>query len=77
MPTRVRDLIKQLETDGWVQVRQRGSHRQFRHPIKTGTVTVAGKESADVPAGTLSSVLKHAGLKQRVRGDACSEENEA
>jgi predicted RNA binding protein YcfA (HicA-like mRNA interferase family) len=77
MPTRVRDLIKQLETDGWVQVRQRGSHRQFRHPIKTGTVTVAGKESADVPAGTLNSVLKHAGLKQSVRGDACSEENEA
>jgi predicted RNA binding protein YcfA (HicA-like mRNA interferase family) len=77
MPTRVRDLIKQLEVDGWVQVRQRGSHRQFRHPSKTGTVTVAGKESADVPAGTLNSVLKHAGLKQEARGDGCSEENDA
>lgn len=70
MPTRVRDLIKQLEADGWVQVRQRGSHRQFRHPTKTGTVTVAGKESADVPTGTLNSVLKHAGLKQSGDGDA-------
>jgi len=82
MPTRVRDLIKQLEVDGWVQVRQRGSHRQFRHPAKTGTVTVAGKESADVPAGTLNSVLKHAGLKhaglkQAARADGCSEENDA
>jgi predicted RNA binding protein YcfA (HicA-like mRNA interferase family) len=64
MPTIVRDLIKILADDGWVQVRQRGSHRQFRHPAKTGTVTVAGKESSDVPPGTLNSVLKQAGLKQ-------------
>jgi hypothetical protein len=40
-------------------------------------VTVAGKESADVPAGTLNSVLKHAGLKQATRADGCSEENDA
>jgi hypothetical protein len=39
-------------------------------------VTVAGKESADVPAGTLNSVLKHAGLKQEARVDGCSEEND-
>jgi predicted RNA binding protein YcfA (HicA-like mRNA interferase family) len=61
----VRQLVRQLEDDGWVQVRQRGSHRQFRHPKKSGTVTVAGKESADVPPGTLSSVLKQAGLKSQ------------
>ena len=77
MPTKVRDLIKQLEVDGWVQVRQRSSHRQFRHPSKTGTVTVAGTESADVPAGTLNSVLKHAGLKQAGRTEGCFEESEA
>jgi hypothetical protein len=39
-------------------------------------VTVAGKESADVPAGTLNSVLKNAGLKQEARADGCSEEND-
>lgn len=61
----VRRLVRQLEDDGWVQVRQRGSHRQFRHPTKSGTVTVAGKESADVPPGTLNSVLKQAGLKSQ------------
>jgi len=44
--------------------RQRGSHRQFHHPAKTGTVTVAGKLSVDVPRGTLNSVLKQAGLKE-------------
>jgi len=57
--------VQQLVNDGWAQVRQRGSHRQFRHPTKSGTVTVAGRESADVPPGTLNSVLKQAGLKSQ------------
>lgn len=65
MAVSVRQLVRLLEQDGWVAVRQRGSHRQFRHPSKSGTVTVAGKESADVPPGTLNSVLKQAGLKNQ------------
>ncbi len=60
---KVRELIKMLEKDGWEQVRMRGSHRQYRHPDKDGTVTVAGKPSADIPPGTLASILKQAGLK--------------
>ena len=60
---KVRELIKLLEQDGWRQHRMRGSHRQFRHPSKRGIVTVAGHPSADVPPGTLGSVLKQAGLK--------------
>jgi predicted RNA binding protein YcfA (HicA-like mRNA interferase family) len=59
---KVRDLIRALEDDGWVLVRTRGSHRQFRHPSKPGTVTVAGKPSVDMPTGTLRSVLKQADL---------------
>jgi predicted RNA binding protein YcfA (HicA-like mRNA interferase family) len=42
---------------------QKGSHREFRHPTKNGTVTVAGKPSVDIPPGTLNSILKQAGLK--------------
>jgi predicted RNA binding protein YcfA (HicA-like mRNA interferase family) len=42
-------VIKLLEADGWGLARQTGSHRQFRHPIKPGTVTVAGKPSVDLP----------------------------
>lgn len=53
-----------LQSDGWFQVRQKGSHRQLRHPSKPGTVTVAGKPSVDVPPGTLNSILKQAGLKK-------------
>ena len=60
---KVRDLIKQIENDGWQLARTRGSHRQYYHPVKPGTVTIAGHPSADVPPGTLNSVLKQAGLK--------------
>ena len=61
---KVGELIAALEADGWFQVRMKGSHRQFHHPSKPGTVTVAGKPSVDVPPGTLNSVLKQAGLKK-------------
>jgi predicted RNA binding protein YcfA (HicA-like mRNA interferase family) len=37
---KVREVIRRLEADGWRLVRQRGSHRQFRHPTRPGTVTV-------------------------------------
>ncbi len=64
MPTKVRDLIALIQADGWQLVRQKGSHRQYRHTSKPGTVTVAGKPSVEIPPGTLSSVLKQAGLKK-------------
>ena len=63
MPMKVKDVIKLLEADGWRQARMRGSHRQFKHPDKPGLVTVAGKPSVDMPPGTLSAILKQAGLK--------------
>jgi predicted RNA binding protein YcfA (HicA-like mRNA interferase family) len=61
---KVRDLIRLIESDGWTLVRTRGSHRQFHHASKPGTVTIAGSPGVDVPPGTLNSVLKQAGLKE-------------
>jgi predicted RNA binding protein YcfA (HicA-like mRNA interferase family) len=61
---KVREVLRRLEDDGWYHVRTVGSHRQFRHASKPGTVTVAGKESLDVPPGTLNSIFKQAGLKK-------------
>jgi predicted RNA binding protein YcfA (HicA-like mRNA interferase family) len=61
---KVKDLIALIEADGWFQVRVKGSHRQFHHSEKPGTVTVAGKPSVDVPPGTLNSALKQSGLKK-------------
>jgi predicted RNA binding protein YcfA (HicA-like mRNA interferase family) len=60
---KVKEVIKLLEGDGWYQTRMKGSHRQFRHPSKSGTVTIAGKPSIDIPPGTLNNILKQAGLK--------------
>ena len=59
----VRDLIRLIVKDGWVQVAQKGSHRQFRHSTKAGRVTVSGNPSADVPIGTLRGIIRQAGLE--------------
>ena len=56
-------IIKTLEKDGWYIVRTRGSHRQFKHPSKKGTVTVNGKPSDDVWGTLLSSIEEQSGLK--------------
>ena len=55
-----RDLIKRLEQDGWTNVRTRGSHAQFQHPTKLGTVTVPHPKR-DLPTGTVRSIFKQAG----------------
>jgi predicted RNA binding protein YcfA (HicA-like mRNA interferase family) len=60
---KVRELIKLIEGEGWYLVRTKGSHRQFHHPNKSGTVTIAGKLSLDIPLGTLNSVMRQAGLE--------------
>jgi predicted RNA binding protein YcfA (HicA-like mRNA interferase family) len=57
-----KDIISALKTDGWVQVAQKGSHSQFKHPAKPGRVTVPHPKR-DIPIGTLRSIEKQAGLK--------------
>jgi predicted RNA binding protein YcfA (HicA-like mRNA interferase family) len=57
-------VLRLLHDDGWFLVATRGSHRQFKHPLKPGRVTVAGKPSDDLASGTLNSILKQAGLKK-------------
>jgi predicted RNA binding protein YcfA (HicA-like mRNA interferase family) len=60
---KVREVIALVQSDGWVHIRTKGSHRQFKHAVKPGIVTIAGKPSKEVPPGTLNSILKQAGLK--------------
>jgi predicted RNA binding protein YcfA (HicA-like mRNA interferase family) len=61
---KVRDVIKLIESDGWYLVRTKGSHRQFKHPQKPGTVTISGNPGKEMPPGTFNSVLKQAQLKE-------------
>ena len=58
-----RQLIRQLEADGWHLARIRGSHHQFKHLSKPGLVTVKHTDK-DIPAGTLRSIRKQAGWQQ-------------
>jgi len=59
-----KEIVKLIEDDGWVQVRQRGSHRAYKHNAKTGIVTIAYHHLSDeIPKGTLNSILKQAQLK--------------
>lgn len=60
---KVSKILKALYKDGWELVHQVGSHRQFKHPIKPGKVTVNGKESDDTWGSELKSIEKQSGLK--------------
>lgn len=61
---KIKEILKLIEKDGWIQVAQKGSHRQFKHLQKSGRVTIAGKPSDDIDKGTLNSILKQAKLKE-------------
>ena len=57
-----RKLIAMLEAEGWVHVRTKGDHWQFRHPAKPGIVTLP-HPSKDIATGTVASVYRQAGWK--------------
>jgi len=59
---KVRDVLRLVHEDGWRLSAQRGGHRQFKHPVKPGKVTVAGNPSVEMAEGTYKSILKQAGL---------------
>ena len=55
------DLIKLLTEDGWVLVRVKGSHHQFKHPVKTNLVTVPHPKK-DLGKGLVTKIRKDAGI---------------
>lgn len=58
-----KDIEKILKDDGWQEVRQKGSHKQFHHPVKKGTVTISYHGSnKDIHPKTLKTILRQAGL---------------
>ena len=61
---KISEIVKIIENDGWFLVRQKGSHRQYKHKFKKGTVTIAAhKMSDEIDKGTLNSILKQSQLK--------------
>lgn len=61
---KVRDLLKLIKKDGWHKVNQKGSHAQYKHPVKKGRVTIP-MHKGDVPVGTLKSIFKQAQLDEK------------
>lgn len=61
---KVSEVLERLSAEGWFLVTQRGSHRQYKHPIIPGRVTVAGKPSDNLASGTLNSIAKQANWKK-------------
>jgi predicted RNA binding protein YcfA (HicA-like mRNA interferase family) len=61
---KVRDVIKLIEADGWYRIKAKGGHRQYKHPVKRGRVTVPGQQSADLDKKTEKSILKQAGREK-------------
>lgn len=59
-----REVIQRLREDGWFEVAQHGSHKQFKHAAKKGRVTVP-HPVRDIPFGTLRSIEKQAGIRLR------------
>jgi predicted RNA binding protein YcfA (HicA-like mRNA interferase family) len=64
---KVREFIQELERAGWVQIRQTGSHRHFKHIDKSGSVCAAGNLGDDIPKGTLGNIVRQAGLERGPR----------
>lgn len=64
MPPKYRDIRKRLRRDGWIKVRQRGSHEWWKHPSQARYTVVAGPDGRDVPIGTLKSILRKIGIKR-------------
>jgi predicted RNA binding protein YcfA (HicA-like mRNA interferase family) len=61
---KVHEVIAALEKHGWKQMRQRGSHRQFRHPSSNAVITVVGKPSSMMTVGQLASIRRLSGIKE-------------
>jgi predicted RNA binding protein YcfA (HicA-like mRNA interferase family) len=48
MPRKIRQLITELETAGFIRVEGgKGSHRKFRHEKFAGSVILSGKDGDD------------------------------
>jgi predicted RNA binding protein YcfA (HicA-like mRNA interferase family) len=60
---KVREIIRLVEQDGWYYIGTRGSHRQFKHPTKSGKVTIAGHPSDELHPKTVKSIFDQAQME--------------
>lgn len=56
-----KEVEKIIKEDGWYQVKQKGSHHQYKHPVKPGKITIP-EHAGDINLDTVKSILRQAGL---------------
>jgi predicted RNA binding protein YcfA (HicA-like mRNA interferase family) len=61
---KIHEVISILEAHGWRQVRERGSHRHFKHPRHSPVITVAGKRSSTMRTGMLASIRRKSRIEE-------------
>lgn len=64
MPPRAREVVRALEKLGFRELRQRGSHRFFRHA--DGRVVIVPMHPGDLKPGTYRDILDNIGLSEEV-----------
>ena len=62
---KVREVMKLLEADGWYHITTKGDHRQYKHPVKRGRVTIAGHPGDDLHPKTLASIFRQAQIEYK------------
>jgi predicted RNA binding protein YcfA (HicA-like mRNA interferase family) len=62
---KVREVIKQLKDDGWVEVRQESSHRTLKKDGVKPNIAVSGFDRDEVLSGQLSDIRRKSGLPLR------------
>jgi predicted RNA binding protein YcfA (HicA-like mRNA interferase family) len=65
VPKKVREMVRIVEDDGWKEVSREGSHRQYKHPVKRGRVTIPGKLGDDIHPKTERSIFKQAQIERK------------
>lgn len=63
VPMKYNDLFKLLKKDGWIKLRQRGSHVIMQHPTNPKQLTVPFHSGKEVKKGLLKAILKQAEIK--------------
>ena len=59
---RFREVEKLILQDGWYEIKQVGSHHQYKHPTKPGKDTIPEHKGKDINLQVVKSILKQAGL---------------
>lgn len=59
-----REVCSILEQNGFVQVRQRGSHIMMQARTEGSTITVPVPNYSEIRMGTLQSIIRQSGLQR-------------